>query len=65
MYVIKRDGTKVPFNKDKIIQAVNKAFIEVDGELYEDETAEDIAEALYWHADALKRINKNMTVEEV
>jgi transcriptional regulator NrdR family protein len=56
MYIIKRDGTKVPFDKEKIISAINKAFIEVDGELYEDETAEDIAEALYWHADALKRV---------
>jgi transcriptional regulator NrdR family protein len=31
MMVIKRDGTKVPFNKEKIINAINKAFIEVDG----------------------------------
>ena len=65
MFIIKRDGTKVPFDKDKIINAINKAFMEVDGELYEDETAEDIAEALYWHADALKRVSKIMSVEEV
>jgi len=31
MYVIKRDGTQVPFDKQKIINAINKAFIEVDG----------------------------------
>ena len=65
MYIIKRDGTQVPFDKQKIIEAINKAFLEVDGELYEDETAEDIADALYWHADALKRIKKIMTVEDV
>ena len=29
--VIKRNGTKVPFNEKKIINAINKAFIEVDG----------------------------------
>ena len=31
MYVIKRDGSKVNFNKKKIINAINKAFLEVDG----------------------------------
>ena len=33
--IIKRDGTYAPFNRDKIILAINKAFIEVDGMLYE------------------------------
>lgn len=40
----KRNGTYVPFDKNKIINAVNKAFIEVDGQLYEDDTAIDIAD---------------------
>jgi transcriptional regulator NrdR family protein len=31
MYVIKRDGTQVPFNHEKIINAIDRAFIEVDG----------------------------------
>lgn len=39
----KRDGSFVPFDKEKIIHAVNSAFIEVDGQLYEDDTAKDIA----------------------
>ena len=43
MQVIKRNGTKVPFDKAKIIEAINGAFLEVDGILYETETAEDIA----------------------
>ena len=30
MIVIKRDGTKVPFNKQKVIDAVNKALFEVE-----------------------------------
>jgi len=41
--VVKRDGTEVPFDKQKIINAINAAFIEVDGQLYEDDTAKDIA----------------------
>ena len=44
MYIIKRDGSITQFNKKKIIDAINKAFIEVDGKLYEDDTAKDIAE---------------------
>ena len=43
MQVIKRNGTKVPFDKAKIIEAINGAFLEVDGILYETETAEGIA----------------------
>jgi transcriptional regulator NrdR family protein len=31
--VIKRDGTEVPYDKEKIINAVNKAVIEVNGML--------------------------------
>ena len=34
VYIIKRNGSVVPFNQDKIITAINKAFIEVDGSLY-------------------------------
>lgn len=41
--VLKRDGTTVDFNKEKIINAINKAFVEVDGTLFETDTAEDIA----------------------
>lgn len=41
--VAKRDGTLVPFDKEKIINAINAAFIEIDGTLYEDDTAADIA----------------------
>ena len=57
--IIKRDGTIVPFNKDKIINAINKAFIEVDGQLYEDDTARDIADEIYEVA------KDNITVEEI
>ena len=40
----KRDGSIVSFNAQKIIDAINKAFIEVDGKLYETDTAKSIAE---------------------
>ena len=59
MTVIKRNGTKVPFDKNKIIDAINKAFIDVDGQLYEDDTATDIADEIE------KRITDNITVENI
>ena len=43
MKIIKRDKTIVDFNPQKIINAINEAFLEVDGQLYEDDTATDIA----------------------
>jgi len=43
MYVIKRDGTRTLYDPQKVINAINKAFLEVDGILYETDTAEDIA----------------------
>lgn len=46
MKVIKRDGTLVPFNRNKIVNAINKAFLEVDGVLYEIDTANDIADEI-------------------
>ena len=44
MNVIKRNGDIVAFDKNKIISAINKAFIEVDGQLYETDTANSISE---------------------
>lgn len=43
----KRNGDIIEFDKKKIITAINKAFIEVDGQLYEDDTAKDIADEIY------------------
>jgi transcriptional regulator NrdR family protein len=62
MYIVKRSGETVEFDKNKIINAINKAFVEVDGTLYEDETAQEIAN------DIEKEINKspaNVTVEMI
>ena len=43
MIIIKRDGSTVAFDANKIVTAINKAFVEVDGVLYESDTASDIA----------------------
>ena len=58
--IIKRDGSKVPFNKDKIVIAINKAFLDVDGTLYETDTAEDIASDIYKKAQ-----HTEFSVEEI
>lgn len=60
MSVIKRDGRKVNFDKDKIKVAVLKAFIDVDGEetTYAKEKARDIA-------SCIESLDKDMSVEEI
>jgi anaerobic ribonucleoside-triphosphate reductase len=61
--VSKRDGTLVPFDKQKIINAINAAFIEIDGKLYEDDTAKDIADDI---EDYFKYQDSNgCSVEEI
>ena len=62
MYVLKRDGTQVLFNKEKIINAINKAFLEVDGMLYETDTAKDIAEDIERLTIAFDKV---LNVEEI
>ena len=59
MIIIKRDGTKVPFDKKKIENAISKAFIEVDGKIYEDETIMEIANYIE------NKITKKYTVEQI
>ena len=58
MYVIKRDGTRVLFDINKIVNAINKAMIHVDGSLYETDTAEEIAVIIASEG-------KDMTVEHI
>lgn len=62
MKVIKRDGAIVPFNIEKIIVAINKAFVEVDGALYEEDTANDIA---YEIGCKVANMKDCITVEEI
>ena len=65
MLIIKRDGKKVPFDKQKVIDAVNKALLEVDGCLYETETAEEIGEALEAHVQGAEMLGEILTVEDI
>ena len=62
MIVIKRNGTEVPFDKNKIIDAINKAFIEVDKILYETETSEEIASLI---EEYIKKQKYKISVEEI
>lgn len=63
--ILKRDGSKVPFDRDKIIRAINGAMLEVDGEIYEYDTAQDIARDI--EKDIQNFYNRNFnatTIEE-
>ena len=61
-YITKRDGRKVPFNKQKIMTAILKAFIEVDGEAspYALNRAERIANFI-----EEKNREKELSIEEI
>ena len=60
MDVIKRDGRKVPFEKNKVKIAVLKAFLDIDGEetAYAKEKAREIA-------NYVESMEKSLTVEEI
>ena len=62
LQVEKRNGILVPFDKQRIINAINKAFIEVDGTLYEEDTANDIADEIKY---SVKTADKIISVEEI
>ena len=59
MLITKRDGNCVPFDENKIINAINAAFLEVDGKLYEEDTAKDIAK------DIENRVEEFVDVEDI
>ena len=65
MLIVKRDGTQVQFDKDKIINAINKAFIEVDSKLYETDTAYDIAVEIEQTARQLAKEDRILSVESI
>ena len=65
MLIVKRDGTQVQFDRDKIINAINKAFIEVDGKLYETDTAYDIAVEIEQAARQLAEEDRMLSVESI
>ena len=61
MQIQKREGQCVPFDKSKIENAINNAFIEVDGMLYETDTAKDIADEI----EKIATHNESMTGEPI
>lgn len=62
LQVKKRNGILVPFDKQRIVNAINKAFIEVDGTLYEEDTTNDIADEIKYN---VKTADKIISVEEI
>ena len=65
-YIIKRDGSIVEFDRNKIVQAINKAFIEVDGQVYEDDTSNSIADDIQRRVEFFtKNSTKKITVEDI
>lgn len=60
MKVIKRDGREVVFQKGKIMAAIQKAFVEVDGRI--SAYAIDTASAI---ADYVESLNQDFSVEDI
>ena len=62
MNVTKRDGRIVQFNTDKIIKALEKAFLDIDNEITEDskQKIESIALSIEKESE-----NKELNVEEI
>ena len=67
LQIQKRNGDIVEFQKEKVIDALTKAFLEVDGILYETDTINDIADDVEFliRGNALVKNNKILTVEEI
>ena len=63
LQIKKRNGILVPFDKQRIIDAINKAFIEVDGQLYEEDTAIDIADEIKYAVSISKDIVSVETIQ--
>ena len=61
--VVKRDGTEVPYDRNKIIIAVTKAILEVEGKICKQYLAQNIAKSVdsYLEAHSVDCI----TVEEI
>lgn len=60
MQVVKRDGRTVDFDRNKIKNAITKAFIEVDGEI-----SEENLQKINAIASSIENKNKTLSVEEI
>lgn len=63
LIIIKRDGSLAVFDKQRIINAINKAFIEVDGSILNEEIAQEIADDIEEMVNAFP--NGSIEVEEI
>ena len=61
--IIKRDGFLANFDKQRIINAINKAFIEVDGDILNEEIAQEIADDIEEMVNGFP--NGSIEVEEI
>ena len=61
LLIQKRNGELVDFDKLKIINAITKAFLEVDGQLYETDTAKDIADDIEKRIENFENRNYNLS----
>ena len=64
MFIIKRDGRKEDFNKDKIIRAIESAFNEIDGKITDDAHNKALEIANYIE-DKVRISEKKFGVEEI
>lgn len=60
MQITKRNGNKEEFQKQKIINAINKAFIEIDGNECEDGVPEEVASKIELRANLEKHLCINV-----
>ena len=65
MNILKRDGTEVAFEREKIVDAILKAFIDVDGIIYETDTANDIADEIYEIGKTMSAYGRLLDVETI
>lgn len=63
LFIHKRDGNIVPFDKEKIVKAINGAMLEVDGQIYEYDTAKDIADDI--EKELINKCYAATTVEKI
>ena len=61
--IIKRNGSIESFDKQKIINAINKAFISTDGILYEEDTSQTIADEI--EEKVRSATNGSIAVEDI
>ena len=61
--IVKRDGTQVPYDRNKIICAINKALLEIDGNIYSGYISENVATSIESYFDY--HTVECITVEEI